>query len=135
MMISSTQHSRAAPAAASAPEVSASASVNHSLNVAADPPVVGAVRHSRPTRPLSPAMEVSVSGDAGGSDDPVDLVEAVLNTSPVCGTCVAIRTHLPLYDVEIILKVLVRIGAVRLDIGPYDCCHRPGAFSKSRPAS
>jgi len=96
---------------------------------------------------MAPAMEASMSALAGrwrkplgwpirgGSDDPIYLVEAALKASPVCGTCLAIRTHLPAHDVEIALKALVRIGAIHLDAQSCDSCHRPGAFSKFRPAS
>jgi len=71
----------------------------------------------------------------GGSDDPIDLVEAVLKGSPVFGTCVAAKTDLPAYSVDIALKVLVRVGAVQLEIGPCQCCHRPGASSPWQPAN
>jgi len=64
----------------------------------------------------------------GGSDAAVDVVEAVLNMSPLCGTCVAAKTGMPAYYVEIALKVLVRIGAIHLDLGPCDACRQPGAF-------
>jgi hypothetical protein len=72
----------------------------------------------------------------GGSDDPIDLVEVVLKSSPVCGECVAVKTRLPAYYVEVALKALVRISAIQLDAGPCASCHRPGAFrvNPNRPA-
>jgi hypothetical protein len=72
---------------------------------------------------------------SGSSDDPIDLVDAVLKLSPICGTCVAAKSDLPAYSVEIALKVLVRVGAIQLEGGPCECCHRPGAFSPWRPAN
>jgi len=72
---------------------------------------------------------------SGSSGDPIDLVEAILNVSPVCGTCVAAKTDLPAYSVDIALKVLVRVGAIQLEVGPCECCHRPGAFTPWRPAN
>jgi len=68
---------------------------------------------------------------SGGSDDPIDLVEVVLKSSPVCGECVAVKTRLPAYYVEIALKILVRVRAIHLDPGPCNSCRRPGAFSTS----
>jgi hypothetical protein len=65
---------------------------------------------------------------SGGSNDPIDLVEVVVRSSPVCGQCVAEKTRLPAYYVEIALKVLVRFGAIDLDVGPCSSCRRPGAF-------
>jgi hypothetical protein len=64
----------------------------------------------------------------GGSDDPLEVVEAVVRASPLCGTCVAEKADLLSYDREIALQMLVRIGAIRLDVGPCESCRRPGAF-------
>jgi hypothetical protein len=69
----------------------------------------------------------------GSSDDPIDLVEVVLRSSPVCGACVAVKTRLPAYYVDIALKVLVRVGAIDLEVGPCSSCGQPGAF-KARGA-
>jgi len=69
----------------------------------------------------------------GGSEDPIDLVEVVLRSSPICGACVAEKTRLPAYSVDIALKVLVRVGAIDLEVGPCSSCGRPGAF-KARGA-
>src|SRR5262249_11260983 len=64
----------------------------------------------------------------GGSDEPIDIVDRLLQSASLCTDCVVLESGLPRDDVVVAMKVLLRTRAVQGGIGACASCGRTGAL-------